>query len=85
MLTRDEVIHRRNEIIVAPVTRTIRGLQTGVLLTEEDGMPAARAVNFDHLSLGQRDRFWSVLCTLSEQRWPEARRALLTPCGFDQE
>lgn len=85
VLTRDEVIDRLNEIIVAPVTRTIRGLRTEVLLTEEDGMPAASAVNFDHLSLGQRDRFGSVLCTLSEQRWPEVRKALLTACGFDRE
>ena len=84
VLTRDEVIDRLNEIIVAPVTRTIRGLSTEVLLTEEDGMPAACAVNFDHVSLGQRDRFGTVLCTLSEQRWPEARRALLSACGFDQ-
>ena len=85
VLTRDEVIDRLNEIIVAPVTRTIRGLRTEVLLTEEDGMPAACAVNFDHLSLGRRDRLGSVLCTLSEQRWPEVRRALLTACGFDPE
>jgi len=85
VLTRDEVIGRLNEIIVAPVTRTIRGLKTEVLLTEEDGMPAVCAVNFDHLSLGQRDRFGSVLCTLSEQRWPEVRKALLTACGFGQE
>jgi mRNA interferase MazF len=85
VLTRDEVIDRLNEIIVAPVTRTIRGLRTEVLLTEDDGMPAACAVNFDHLSLGQRDRFGSVLCTLPDQRWPEARRALLTACGFDQQ
>ena len=85
VLTRDEVIDLLSEIIVAPVTRTIRGLRTEVLLTEEDGMPAACAVNFDHLSLGQRDRFGSVLCTLSEQRWPEVRRALLTACGFDLE
>ncbi len=84
ILTRDEVIGRLNEIIVAPVTRTIRGLSSEVLLTEEDGMPTGCAVNFDHLSLGQRDRFGSVLCTLSEQRWPEARRALLSACGFDQ-
>jgi len=34
VLTRDEVIDRLNEIIVAPVTRTIRGLRTEVLLTE---------------------------------------------------
>ena len=33
LLTRDEVIDRLNEIIVAPVTRTIRGLRTEVLLT----------------------------------------------------
>jgi mRNA interferase MazF len=84
VLTRDEVIDRLNEIIVAPVTRTIRGVRTEVLLTEEDGMPAACAVNFDHASLAQRDRFGSALCTLPEQRWPEVRSALLTACGFDQ-
>lgn len=85
VLTRDEVVDRLNEIIVAPVTRTIRGLRTEVLLTEKDGMPAACAVNFDHISLGQRDRFGSVICSLSGERWPEVRRALLTACGFDQE
>ena len=84
VLTRDEVIDRLNEVIVAPVTRTIRGLSTEVLLTEEDGMPAACALNFDHVSLGQPDRFGPVLCTLSQERWPEVRRALLSACGFDQ-
>jgi len=49
VLTRDEVIDRLNEIIVAPVTRTIRGLRTEVLLTEQDGMPLACALNFDHV------------------------------------
>jgi len=85
VLTRNEVIDLLNEIIVAPVTRTIRGLRTEILLTEDDGMPTACAVNFDHVSLGQRDRFGAVLCSLSEDRWPEVRRALLTACGFDQE
>jgi mRNA-degrading endonuclease toxin of MazEF toxin-antitoxin module len=33
VLTRDEVIDHLNEIIVAPVTRTIRGLRTEVLLS----------------------------------------------------
>jgi len=82
VLTRDEVVDRLNEIIVAPVTRTIRGLSTEMLLTEEDGMPTPCVVNFDHLSLGQRSRFGSVLCTLPGQRWPEARGALLSACGF---
>ncbi len=39
ILTRNEVIDRLNEIIVVPVTRTIRGLSTEVVLTADDGMP----------------------------------------------
>ena len=39
ILTRNQVIDRLNEIIVAPVTRTIRGLSTEVVLTADDGMP----------------------------------------------
>ena len=35
VLTRNEVIGLLNEIIVAPVTRIIRGLRTEILLTEE--------------------------------------------------
>ena len=85
VLTRDEVIDHLNEIIVAPVTRTIRGLTTEVLLTEEDGMPAPCAINFHHVSLGQRDRFGVVLFSLSAERWSEVRNALLRACGFDHE
>ena len=47
ILTRDEVIDHLNEIIVAPVTRTIRGVPTEVVLTPEDGMPVVCALNFD--------------------------------------
>ena len=36
ILTRDEVIERLNQTIVVPVTRTIRGLSTEVVLTPED-------------------------------------------------
>ena len=39
ILTRDEVVENLNEIIVVPVTRTIRGLATEVILTPDDGMP----------------------------------------------
>ena len=56
ILTRDEIIDRLNEIIVVPVTRTIRGLTTEVVLTPDDGMPVNCALNFDHISLAQRDR-----------------------------
>ncbi len=83
ILTRDEVIDRLNEIIVVPATRTIRGLRTEVELTPEDGMPVACALNFDHVSLAQRDRLGSVICTLPDSRWPHVQRALMIACGFE--
>lgn len=83
ILTRSEVIGRLNEIIVVPVTRTIRGLITEVVLTSDDGMPVMCALNFDHVSLAQRDRIGGVLCTLPEARWPEVQRALMIACGFE--
>ena len=53
LLTRDDVVDNLNEIIVAPLTRTVRGLRTEVLITAEDGMPVASAINFDHVALAQ--------------------------------
>ena len=83
ILTRSDVIDQLDEIIVAPATRTIRGLTTEVVLSPEDGMPVLCALNFDHVSLAQRDRIGAALCYLPESRWPEVRRALLVACGFE--
>jgi mRNA interferase MazF len=82
ILTRDGIIDHLNEVIVVPATRTIRGLATEVVLTPEDGMPVACALNFDHVSLAQRDRIGPLICSLPEVLWQEARRALLIGCGF---
>ena len=85
VLTRNDVIDRLNEIIVVPATRTIRGLTTEVVLTPDGGMPAACALNFDHVSLAQRNRIGAVLCSLPETRWPEVQGALLIACGFGSQ
>ena len=82
VLTRDEVVEHLNEIIVAPATRTVRGLNTEVVLGPDDGMPVLCALNFDHVALAQRDRLGPVICTIPEDRWSEVRSALLTACGF---
>ena len=82
LLTRDMVIDGLNEIIVVPATRTIRGIATEVVLTTDDGVPAACALNFDHVALARRDRIGSVIANLAPTRWAEAERALLVACGF---
>ena len=39
LLTRDEVIEQLGEIFATPVTRTIRGLSTEIVLAPDDRMP----------------------------------------------
>ena len=84
ILTRNDVIEsaERDHRSIVLATRTIRGLTTEVVLTVDDQMPAACALNFDHVSLAQRSRIGPVLCYLSEKRWAEVRDALLIACGF---
>jgi mRNA interferase MazF len=83
VLARDEVADALNEIIVVPITRTIRGIATEVLLSTAEGMPVACALNLDHVSLAQRGRLGPVMAALGEARWPEVERALLVACGFE--
>ena len=82
ILTRDDVIDSVNELIVAPATRTVRGIVTEVRLTAEDGMPTECALNFDHVALAQRSNLGSLLTRLRVERWTEIRSALLSACGF---
>lgn len=82
VLSRDSVIAHLNELIVVPATRTIRGIETEVVLTSDDGMPAACALNFDHVSLARKERLGPTITNLQHMRWPEVERALLTACGF---
>lgn len=82
LLSRDLVLPSLNELIVVPATRTIRGIDTEVVLTPDDGMPAACALNLDHVSLARKERLGAVLATLNDARWPEVEQALLVACGF---
>ena len=75
ILSRNEVTDQLNEIIVVPATRTIRGLTTEVILSLDDGMPVICALNFDHVSLAQRDRIGPALCSLPESLGPSCLRA----------
>jgi len=82
LLSRNSVIAHLNEVIVVPATRTIRGIETEVVLTHDDGMPAACALNFDHVSLARKERLGAAITNLNDDRWPEVERALLIACGF---
>jgi mRNA interferase MazF len=81
ILSRDSVLPSLNEVIVVPATRTIRGIDTEVVLTEDDGMPTSCALNFDHVS-PRAERAARRIASLDEARWPDIERALVIACGF---
>jgi mRNA interferase MazF len=49
VLTRDSIIDRLSRITVAPVTSTIRGVASEVMLGPDDGMKDACAVNLHNI------------------------------------
>ena len=49
VVTRDEAIPVLTRILVAPVTRTVRGIPTEVALDIDDGLPQPCAASLDNL------------------------------------
>jgi mRNA interferase MazF len=82
VLTRDSALAFLNEVTVAPVTRTVRGIPSEVELGTEDGVPTACAVNFDHLQTVSRGRLGGLVARLPSSRWSEVERALAFALGF---
>jgi mRNA interferase MazF len=57
VLTRDPMGHFLNAVTVAPVTSTVRGVSTEVLVGPEDGVRLESVVNLDNVQLVARTRF----------------------------
>ena len=49
ILTRDSAIAVLTGIVVAPITRTVRGIDSEIVLDVEDGLPQRCAATFDNL------------------------------------
>jgi mRNA interferase MazF len=50
ILTRQAAIPALRSVLIAPATRTVRGIPTEVLLGRADGMPEECALSFDNLT-----------------------------------
>jgi len=84
ILTRDSAIPYLNEVTVTPVTSTIRGIPSEIVLDIEDGMPQARAVNFDHLQTVPKQKIGRWIATLSAGKLAQVGPALLFALGLDE-
>jgi mRNA interferase MazF len=67
---------------VAPVTRTVRIIPSEVVLSREDGMSEACAVNCDHIQTVSKGRIGPIITTLGPQKMHEIRDAIAFALGF---
>ena len=83
VLTRDSAIPYLSTVTVAPITSTIRGVPSEVVLNEEDGMKASCAVNLHNAVTISQDRLGRRIAQLNSLRMGEICAALWFAAGCD--
>ncbi|MHB8659962.1 MAG: type II toxin-antitoxin system PemK/MazF family toxin [Solirubrobacteraceae bacterium] len=81
VLTRDEAIDRLRNVVVALITRTIRGIESEVELGPADGMPVECAVSLDNLRTVPRALLAESITKLAPAQMDEIYRALVRSTG----
>ena len=81
IMTREPFIARLHSVLVAPVTTTVRGIPTELLLIPEDGLPRRCAANFDNVFTLRRDRLRDRITSLDPRQLEEACRAYRFAAG----
>lgn len=76
VLTRDAAVPVLRWVLVAPVTRTVRGIPTELSLDIEDGMPEPCAATFDNIRPVRRTLLTERITSLSPDRMASACTAL---------
>ena len=83
VLTRDSAIGYLANVTVAPITSTVRGVPSEVVLTEEDGMKARCAVNLHNAVTVSQERLGRRIAQLHPLRMDEICTALRFSLGCD--
>jgi mRNA interferase MazF len=76
VMSRSAAIPVLNTVLVAPITRTVRGIPTEVGLGVDDGMPSDCAASFDNLRVVPKAYLVDRVCSLDSIRMIEVCRAL---------
>jgi len=84
ILTRNEAISELNAITIIPITTTIRVVRSQVILTEDDGMREACAINLDWIQTIPRSKLGAFITHLSDERMDEVFEAIKFAFGFDK-
>ena len=83
VLTRDSAIPYLSTVTVAPITSTIRGVPSEIVLTELDGMKTSCAVNLHNAVTISQDRLGKRVGQLNSLRMGEICAAVRFSLGCD--
>lgn len=81
VLSRPEVIGLLHTVIVAPITSTIRGAPSEVVVGIEEGLKARSAVNLDHIQTVEQRRLQQRLGSVGPEKMSAVSRALAIATG----
>jgi mRNA interferase MazF len=81
VLTRQAAIEVLSSVVVAPATRTIRGIPSELPLTRRDGMPADCVLTFDNLATVPKALLTKRITRVPDAKMPELCAALRAATG----
>ncbi len=81
VLTREAVLPLLRTAMVAPITSTIRGVPSEVLVGIDEGLEHDSAVNLDHVQTVDQSRLFRFIGSLSEEQLQKVCRALAIATG----
>jgi mRNA interferase MazF len=76
VLTRDSILEYLGEVTVAPVTSTVRGIPSEVVLLPADGMARECAINCDHIQTVSKGKVGAAITTITPARMAQVTRAI---------
>jgi len=82
VLTRADMIGRLQTVTVAPITSTIRGVPSEVVIGTECGLKAPSAINLHHLATVPRPGLRTFVGMVPDPILESVREALLFALGF---
>lgn len=83
VVSRSEAIAVLHTVLVAPITSTIRGLPSEVLVGMAEGLKHESAVNLDHIQTIERAHLSRYLGRLDSEKMRAVCRAIAVATGCD--
>lgn len=83
ILTRQEMLATLHTVTVAPLTGTIRGVPSEVVIGAEVGLKKPSAINLPHLVTVQKSELKRFVGAVSEETLERVKVAMLFALGFD--